>query len=126
MGSYSLPPGGQVDSKFTALTNTTKTDCFTVGDDGEKWADLLGVSVTASTGTAGTATVAIFKAIDNVEMVVIFEGAVRANIPLELIGSPCTHLEPGDIVRVTGAANQVVCVSYAYGTRAPDARRSGD
>jgi hypothetical protein len=46
------------------------------------------------------------------------------NIPLELIGAPCTHLESGDIVRVTGEANQEVCVTYAYGTRTPDSRRS--
>jgi hypothetical protein len=46
------------------------------------------------------------------------------NIPLELIGAPCTHLEAGDIVRVTGEANQEVCVTYAYGTRTPDSRRS--
>ena len=123
MTGYILPSGGQIELKFISLANTHQDRLFHRRRERREWADLLGVTVTAGTGTAGNATVAIYKAAPNSEKVILYQGCCRCDIPLELVGAPATHLEVGDIVRVTGAANQEVCVTYAYGTRTPDDRR---
>lgn len=49
-----LIPQSNYRTFVTALTNTTKTPIYTVGDDEELWADVIGIAVCDSTGALAT------------------------------------------------------------------------
>ena len=97
------------------LTDGTKTDVFTVG--GGVWADVTGVTICASTGTAGdTATLAWYDVSGTTEYSVSNATAVPDTDNAHFSFDPL-HLEPGDILRVTGANNQHVTISIIEGGR---------
>ena len=107
-----VAPRSDYRTEFKALTGGTKTDCFTVPTG--FWWDVTALSVCASTGSAGTATIAIFDNSASTEFVLRYTDEVPATAALEYEGLPM-HLEAGDIIRVTGANLQHVFCTYILG-----------
>jgi len=98
---------------FTALTNTNATDCYTVGDSGERAAYLLGVIVTDSTGSVGTpAKVVIYRGSTSWVLVPTGAGYPTSSWNLEWVASWPIRLKSADEIRVTGASGHHVYVGY--------------
>ena len=91
-----------------ALANGSKTDVFTAGTG--TYCEVISVTVCASAGAAGTATLAWYDLSGTTEYVQAYQATVPAagNVQFECFP---LHLEPGDIVRVTGAAAQHVTIT---------------
>src|ERR1700730_10575389 len=87
-------------TKSLALANTTKTTVYTCGDQGELGFDVTGLSAVASDGTADKVTFIRLQASDATEYVLVFNGAVETDFPLQLEGLPI-HLVPGDAIKAT-------------------------
>src|SRR5215469_9826977 len=95
-------------TKSLALSNTTKTTVYTCGDQGELGFDVTGLAAVAS---------------DASEYVLVFNGAVETDYPLQLEGLPI-HLVPGDAIKATsngafGAHPTHVHISGQKTTRSP-------
>ena len=110
-------PGQEYRTVHFALTAGTETTVYTCGDDGETFADVSSISVTASTGTAGTATVTHYRS--GVGYVLCYQGSVGANLPLTLTMEPTLSLiianGTADIIKVTGANLQHVHITMVRG-----------
>jgi len=90
-------------TKGVSLTSTSKTTLYTCGDQGEKAFDVTGLLAVASDGTADTVTFHV--TLSGTEYVLIYQGTVEANFPLQIEGLP-VHMEAGDILKATcGAAS---------------------
>ena len=104
-----------------ALANGSKTNVYTAGSGAateKTYAEIISVTVCASAGSAGTATLAWYDLSGTTEYVQAYQATVPAagNVQFECFP---LHLEPGDILRVTGAAAQHVTISMIeYGTGA--------
>ena len=87
-------------TKSLSLTNTTKTTVYTCGDQAELAFDVTGLSAVASDGTADKVTFIRYQAADATEYVLVFNGPVETDYPLQLEGLPI-HLVPGDAIKAT-------------------------
>src|SRR5580704_9699299 len=110
-------------TKSLALTSTTKTTVYTCGDQGELGFDVTGLSAVASDGTPDKVTFIRYQAADASEYVIVFNGAVETDYPLQLEGLPI-HLVPGDAIKATsngasGAHPTHVHISGQKTTRSP-------
>ncbi len=116
---------------FTALANTNATDCYTVGDSGERAAYLVGVIVTDSTGSVSTAAkVVIYRGSTSWVLVPTASGYPTASVSLEWIATWPIRLKLADEIRVTGASGHHVFVGYVpigldQGARAQSAAGAG-
>ncbi len=92
-------------TKSLALTSTAKTTVYTCGDQGELAFDVTGLAAVASDGTADRVTFIRLQASDATEYVLVCNGAVESDYPLQLEGLPI-HLVPGDAIKAvsTGAS----------------------
>lgn len=110
-------------TKSLALANTSKTTVYTCGEQGELGFDVTGLSAVASDGTADRVTFIRLQASDAAEYVLVFNGAVETDYPLQLEGLPI-HLVPGDQIKATsnsasGAHPTHVHISGQKTTRSP-------
>jgi hypothetical protein len=110
-------------TKSLALTGTTKTTVYTCGEQGELGFDVTGLSAVASDGTADRVTFVRLQAADASEYVLVCNGAVETDYPLQLEGLPI-HLVPGDAIKATssgasGAHPTHVHISGIKLTRSP-------
>jgi hypothetical protein len=87
-------------TKSLSLTNTSKTTVYTCGDQAELAFDVTGLSAVASDGTADKVTFIRYQAADATEYVLVFNGPVETDYPLQLEGLPI-HLVPGDAIKAT-------------------------
>ncbi len=114
-------PVANYETEPTALANANKTDVCTV--PAGFWYDVINVRIVPSTGTAaGTATLHWYDDSAATEYVLIYQEPVEPATPFKEDFEPL-HLEAADILRVTGAANQHVFVTYLRGSRAGGAPR---
>jgi hypothetical protein len=110
-------------TKSLSLTNTTKTTVYTCGDQAELAFDVTGLSAVASDGTADKVTFIRYQAADATEYVLVFNGPVETDYPLQLEGLPI-HLVPGDAIKATssgasGAHPTHIHISGQKTTRSP-------
>jgi hypothetical protein len=110
-------------TKSLALTSTTKTIVYTCGDQGELGFDVTGLAAVASDGTADKVTFIRYQAADAAEYVLVCNGAVETDYPLQLEGLPI-HLVPGDAIKATsngasGAHPTHIHISGQKTTRSP-------
>ncbi|WP_421722933.1 hypothetical protein [Bauldia sp.] len=96
----------------TVLPNSNKTTCFTVGDEGDDWADVIGIMITG----AGTAKVHVKLRASGVECELNDDVMVAAGWPHTIEGFPL-HLEAGGTISVEGEPSQVVWISLHRGQR---------
>lgn len=101
-------PNTRYRTVYAALANGSKTDVYTCPSG--VWADIINVNVCASTGSAGTCTLAAYDVSATTEYVLTYQDAVPAGGSLDVPFYPL-HLEPGDILRATGAANQHLTIA---------------
>lgn len=110
----SLNPGLLVQTAFAILANTSATDVYTVGDNGEEALFLVGVLVTDSTGSVGTAArVALRRSSTDYVLASTGLALPSATENLEIVCEPAIRMKRGDTVRVTGASGHHVFVSYS-------------
>lgn len=103
----------------TALTDTSKTLCYTMGDDNELWADLVGIQIVG----AGAAQVHVKVSTSGTERLFNDDVTVVAGYPHTIECYPL-RLEPGGTVSVSGENGQVVWVTLIKGQRpGTDAQR---
>ena len=112
-------------TKSLALTSTAKTTVYTCGDQAELAFDVTGLSAVASDGTADKVTFIRYQAADATEYVLVFNGPVETDYPLQLEGLPI-HLVPGDAIKATsngasGTHPTHVHISGQKTTRSPKA-----
>jgi hypothetical protein len=110
-------------TKSLALTSTTKTTVYTCGDQNELAFDVTGLSAVASDGTADKVTFVRLQAADSAEYVLVFNGPVGTDFPLQLEGLPI-HLVPGDAIKATsngasGAHPTHIHITGVKTTRSP-------
>jgi len=110
-------------TKSLSLTTTAKTTVYTCGDQGELGFDVTGLSAVASDGTADRVTFIRLQASDATEYVLVFNGAVETDFPLQIEGLPI-HLVPGDQIKATsngasGAHPTHIHISGQKTTRSP-------
>lgn len=96
----SVFPLGDYFTKSVALTSTAKTTIYTCGDQKESTFDVTGLSAVASDGTADKVTFIRYQQADATEYVLVFNGPVETDYPLQLEGLPI-HLVPGDVIKAT-------------------------
>ena len=102
-------PQARYRTAGTNLANSTKTSVLTMGTG--SYAEVTGLTVCASTGTAGgTATIAYYNNRLTTEYVLAYQLPVPAVGNLHVEFDPL-HMDPSDELRVTGAANQNVTVT---------------
>lgn len=110
----SLNPGLLVQTAFAILANTSATDVYTVGDNGEEALFLVGVLVTDSTGSVATAArVALRRSSTDYVLASTGLALPSATENLEIVCEPAIRMKRGDTVRVTGASGHHVFVSYS-------------
>lgn len=108
-------PAARYRTAGTNLANGTKTAVLTIGAGPRVWADVTGITICASTGTAGgTATIAWYDNNTTTEHVLAYQLPVPAVGNLHIEFDPL-HMDASDELRVTGAANQNVTVSLIDG-----------
>ena len=100
----------------TTLTDTSKTLCYTVGDDGELWADIVGIQVVG----AGAAQVHVKVSTSGTEGLFNDDVTVSAGYPHTIECYPL-HMEPGGTISVSGERGQFVWISLIKGQRPGDA-----
>lgn len=105
----SVQPNTRYRTVYYALANGSKTDVYTAGAG--SYADIISVNVCASTGTAGgTITLAAYDVSATTEYVLAYQADVPGTDSLEIPFYPL-HMEPGDILRATGAANMHLAIT---------------
>ena len=112
-------------TKSLSLTSTSKTTMYTCGDQAELAFDVTGLSAVASDGTADKVTFIRYQAADATEYVLVFNGPVETDYPLQLEGLPI-HLVPGDAIKAqsngaSGSHPTHVHISGQKTTRSPKA-----
>ena len=90
------------------LTNGSKTSVYTCPTG--VWSDIINVNVCASAGSAGTITLIFYNASDTVEYTLTYQDTVPAGGSLDVPFYPL-HMEPGDILKATGAADQHLIIT---------------
>ena len=109
-------PNLRFDRTTTKLTDTSKTTVLTVGGGrltGFNRVNLLGISVTDSTGSVATDASIFFTdgSDSDTEYTLINSGSVEADFPFQWIFSPAIPLFKDDTVKVTGGnGHHVLCV----------------
>jgi hypothetical protein len=112
-------------TKSLSLTSTSKTTMYTCGDQAELAFDVTGLSAVASDGTADKVTFIRYQAADATEYVLVFNGPVETDYPLQLEGLPI-HLVPGDAIKAqsngaSGSHPTHIHISGQKTTRSPKA-----
>ena len=112
-------------TKSLSLTSTAKTIVYTCGDQAELAFDVTGLSAVASDGTADKVTFIRYQAADATEYVLVFNGPVETDYPLQLEGLPI-HLVPGDAIKAqsngaSGSHPTHIHISGQKTTRSPKA-----
>lgn len=103
----------------TALTDTSKTLCYTVGDEGDDWSDVAGIQVTG----AGAAMVYVKVSTNGTERLFNDDVTISAGYPHTIECFPL-HLEPGGTISVEGVSGQIVWITLIRGQqRGTDAQR---
>lgn len=102
-------------SAMKALTGTSATDCYTVGDQNEDEIILAAVEVVDSTGSVATAAkIEHYEAATTTSFVIapasIGLPSATENLLYECL--PGRHMKVGDELRVTGASGHHVTVSF--------------
>ena len=110
-------------TKSLSLTSTSKTTMYTCGDQAELAFDVTGLSAVASDGTADKVTFIRYQAADATEYVLVFNGPVETDYPLQLEGLPI-HLVPGDAIKAqsngaSGSHPTHIHISGQKTTRSP-------
>ncbi len=90
-------------TKSVVLSTNNQTILYTCGADKELSFDVTGLTVTAITVNADTATLERFSVVDNATYTLVFKGPVEADFPLQVEGLP-VHMVPGDIIYATATA----------------------
>jgi len=112
MASFS--PTDQIRSFPYALTGTSSTDVYTVGDQGESAAWLIGVVVVDPTGSVSTtAKVGVYRGSTEYRLSPNATGKPSTTDNLEIICEPALYLKRSDEVRVTGASGHHVWTTVA-------------
>lgn len=100
-----------------ALTDTSKTTCYTVGDDAETFADVVALAICDSTGAVATgATIHVtLGGGDSTEGIIAKPAAAEiANLfTLECL----LHMDAGGVIKVTGASGHHVWITIHKGVR---------
>lgn len=113
-----VAPRSDYFTKVTALTNTNETTVYTVGDDGETWADVTGITIVDSTGAVATAAVVKCTLGTGVtQRTLARPTAEQIRYEWEKEGLPI-HLNAGGSITVTGASGHHVWVTIIKGVRA--------
>ncbi len=102
-------------SALKALTGTSATVCYEVGDDGEDEVILAGVEVVDSTGSVATAAkIEHYRASDTATFVIVPASVGLPSGAENLIYEcrPGRHMRLGDQIKVTGESGHHVCVSF--------------
>lgn len=99
----------------TVLVGTGKTLCFTVGDEGDDWADVASIHIVGM----GAATVHVKVSATGAENAFNDDVTVEAGYPHHIECYPL-HLEPGGTISVEGEANQVVWITLIRGQQDSD------
>ncbi|MCP4385333.1 MAG: hypothetical protein GY798_28635 [Hyphomicrobiales bacterium] len=94
----------------TVLAGTSKTTCFTVGDEGDDWADVASIHIVG----AGTAKVHVKVSSNGTEREFNDDVTVVAGYPHHIECYPL-HLEAGGTIAVEGEADQVVWITLLRG-----------
>lgn len=98
-----------------ALTGASATDVYTVGDEGERGANLIGVMVSDPTGSVSTPAKVVWYKISNTTEYVLVPTAVGLPTPAEnlvFVCEPAIRLKVGDEIRVTGASGHHVVTTF--------------
>ncbi len=113
MASFS--PSTSARTFVSVLSGTSATDVYTVGNQGESGAWLIGVVVVDSTGSvATTAKIGIYRGSTEYRLSPNATGKPNAAENLEVICEPAMELKPADRVRVTGATGHHVWTTMAF------------
>ena len=108
----SKAPDLNVDTIFFAVSGTGVNVAYTVGDNNETAAFLLGVVVTDSTGIVATAAqVNIDRGATNYVLASTGFGLPSATENLELVCEPAMKLKRLDKIEVTGATGHHVFIT---------------
>jgi len=107
----SVFPTGSYFTKSGALADNNLTTVYTVGDQGEKYADVVGITVAASAAFADTCSVYRRQASDTTDYALVFKGAVEADFPLQIEGLPI-HLTAGDLIKLQATAGATHTLHY--------------
>ena len=94
-----------------AISTTASTAVFTA--TATTYVTLIRVA--ASTGSAGTATIAWYRAASGATIEQVYQRPVLSNYPAEIKGSllsPVLVMAASDEIRITGASGQDVTVNY--------------
>jgi len=100
----------------TALTGTSKTLCYTVGDQGDAWSDVTGVWIVG----AGAAQIHVKLSAAGTERLFNDDVTVAAGYPHTVEGLPL-HMEPGGTISVSGESGQFVWITIIKGQRTGEA-----
>ncbi len=103
--------GASYFTKSGALADNNSTTVYTCGDQGEKYADVTGISVVASTANADTCSVYRRQASDTTDYALVFKGPVEADFGLQIEGLPI-HLTTGDSIKLTATAGATHTLHY--------------
>ena len=105
----------------TALASGSKTTVYTVGDDSEKWADVVGITISDSTGSVNSgATIHCTLRTGVTERVLANPKVDEIDNDYHLECLP-VHLEAGGTIAVTGASGHHVWITIHKGTVAAGA-----
>lgn len=96
----------------TALTDTSKTLCYTVGDDGEDWADVTGILIVG----AGACQVYCKLSSGGTEQLLNDDVTVEAGYPHPIDGLPI-HMEAGGTINAEGESGQVIWIGLHRGQK---------
>lgn len=108
----SKDPDLNIDTIFFAVSGTGVNTAYTVGDNNETAAFLLGVTVTDSTGSTATAAlVNIDRGGTNYVLASTGLALPSATENLEIVCEPAMKLKRADKIEVTGATGHHVIIS---------------
>ena len=103
--------GNNYFTKAGALSDNNLTTVYTCGDQGEKQAEVTGITVAASTANADTCTVKRRQASDSTDYTIVFKGVVEADYPLQIEGLPI-HLTTGESIKLQATAGATNALHY--------------
>lgn len=98
---------------FFALTGTTSTDIYTIGDENESAAWLLSVAVVDPTGSVSTtAKIGVYRNPTEFRLSPNATGKPSTTDNLEIKGAPVVVMKKDDELRVTGASGHHVTATF--------------
>ena len=98
-------------TKSGALSDNNLTTIYTCGDQKEKYADVVGISVSATSAFTDTVTVKRGQASDSTDYVLTFTAPVEIDFPLQIEGLPI-HLTTGDTIKLQATAGASHTLHY--------------